>query len=614
VLPRFVEARGENSQLVRGQLQAGGMAHEEVGSACNGPVGVHNCWACDGTTPGGGIGDRMAMAMEDLRVARRIVQALQNLTSPIAAACVIMVAFMASWDTAEAVSSGPDVGARGITTLLATCVGFSLFFGCIATSTAVQDASQDKSVSAADKVEYEPETYSDEKKQEIAEKVAQALRIQTVSQDEHAEVETDTDTFLKLHDLIYELFPLVHSNPNVIRTVVNKYSLCYEWKGEDQEADPVMLCAHLDVVPVTEPEKWEREPFSGDIDENGFVWGRGAVDNKHNVLMQLQAVEDLLASGIEQPPRTVYFAFGHDEEIGGYDGAREIGMLIREKLGPNKKLHFLLDEGVFVLKGLIPGMKEPVSVVGHCEKGNVSMQLTVDHHPPGHSSAPPAESNIGILSRAIDRIERHPFPMDIDGFMDSIQSIGNSLPLIIRVMYSNRWLFRPVIRMVVQKSPFLWSATRTTSAVTVTRAGSKMNILPGLAQAWVNHRIHPNTGSPAAVKAYLEKVINDPRVKVEEFGRWTLDPSPVAPTKGPIFELLRKVSKKVFNAPVMAAIMTGNTDTRWYWDLTDNIYRHTPIVFETIDDAKMFHGNNERVSKAQLASLLQFYTLLLQSK
>src|SRR5262249_15557296 len=142
----------------------------------------------------------------------------------------------------------------------------------------------------------------------------------------------------------------------------------------------------------------------------GFIWGRGTLDDKQTVLGLLEAVDVLLAKGF-QPKRTIYLAFGQDEEIGGLVGAGEVAQLLRWRRG---QVAFVMDEGGVLSRGLVPGLSAPVAMVGTSEKGYLSLLLTAETAG-GHSSVPPKESSIGILAAAVRSIERHPMPAHVHG-------------------------------------------------------------------------------------------------------------------------------------------------------------------------------------------------------
>ena len=160
-------------------------------------------------------------------------------------------------------------------------------------------------------IETEPATLVEVDAQAAAERLAASLRFETVSHQNPEEFRGEE--FRKLHAYLEEAFPRVHTA--LSKEVVSDYSLLYTWKGTEANLKPALLMGHLDVVPI-EPgteEFWSYPPFGGQIGE-GYVWGRGAMDDKVGVLGIFEAVETLLAAGFE-PRRTVLLAFGHDEEV-----------------------------------------------------------------------------------------------------------------------------------------------------------------------------------------------------------------------------------------------------------------------------------------------------------
>jgi len=453
--------------------------------------------------------------------------------------------------------------------------------------------------------------------------VAGAIRIPTVSYDAD-DVDgksTDLSKFLDFHTYLRASFPRVHGEKHITCTVVNEYSLVYEWEGEDASLAPVMLCAHLDVVPAPDEQLWQQPPFSGQLapDPNGdlAVWGRGAIDNKHNVISQLQALELLLGRG-DRPRRTIFFAYGHDEEIGGWNGARHIAEHIKQRLD-GRKLEFILDEGAFIVHGVVPGAPQlPIAYVCNQEKGYVTLKLTVDDIPSGHALNPPRESNVGILSRAVARLEARPFPSHVQGYLNTMRYVASEFPTLTRTLIANSCLFGGLLRAKALANQRTAPLLRTTTAVTILRAGSKVNAVPQMAQAWVNHRIHPGDGTLEEVLKYNRRVIGDSRVKMEvvkhpeDPGAGWLPPSPASSVKCRAFTTIKECVADCFGVPTAPLLMSGNTDTRHYWDIAEDIYRFTPVAMH-VEELKMFHGINERVSLDNLARLLSFYSTLLRS-
>jgi carboxypeptidase PM20D1 len=173
--------------------------------------------------------------------------------------------------------------------------------------------------------------------------------------------------------------------------IVNNYSLLYEWKGTEASLLPGLFVAHFDVVPTEGMGNWEHPPFSGHIDGD-FIWGRGALDNKSQMMGMLESVEDLLRQNIS-PRRTLFFAFGHDEESGGDQGAGQIKSHFSDR---DLKFEFILDEGGAMMKDVFPGTSAIFAFIGTAEKGYLDIGLSV-RTVGGHSSVPPMENAIEIL-------------------------------------------------------------------------------------------------------------------------------------------------------------------------------------------------------------------------
>ena len=192
----------------------------------------------------------------------------------------------------------------------------------------------------------------------IAQRLGEAIQFQTVSYDKtDLKNEIDYAEFLKLHAWLQTTYPLVHKH--LTRTVINKYSLLYKWTGaNDAQAGhtPYMVYGHMDVVPVVNQWQHVQNPFSGEIKPDPItgeeqIWGRGAIDLKNMCIGWMEALENLLEHGF-RPKRTLYLGLGHDEEIGGKEGAAHIAQHLADN---NVRLDFLWDEGLFVINGVVKG-------------------------------------------------------------------------------------------------------------------------------------------------------------------------------------------------------------------------------------------------------------------
>lgn len=433
------------------------------------------------------------------------------------------------------------------------------------------------------------------------ERFAAAIRIPTVS---NAEAEVDLPRLEQLHALLAASFPRVHAE--LAREVVGGASLLYTWAGRDTAAPPVLLLGHLDVVPAGEESRWTHPPFSGAI-ADGFVWGRGTIDDKVNVLATLEAVELLLARDFA-PARTVYLAFGHDEEIGGREGAARIAELLSER---GVRAEMVLDEGMAVIEDGVPGITQPVALVGVAEKGYVSLEL-VARGSGGHSSMPPRGSPVALLARALDRLERYPLPAHLGGPMGGFLAyLGPEMPLLPRAVFANLWLTRPLVVRQLEASAKTNALIRTTTAPTMLEASPKDNVLPTRARAVVNFRIHPQD-SVATTLAAVRAIIDDGRIEVSVHGTPN-EPSAVSPLDDPAFARLQKTLGQIFpEALVAPSLVIGATDSRHYAALTERIYRFTPVRLGE-GDFERFHGLDERLAITNYEECIRFYAQLLRN-
>ncbi|MCP4458628.1 MAG: M20/M25/M40 family metallo-hydrolase, partial [Cytophagales bacterium] len=237
-----------------------------------------------------------------------------------------------------------------------------------------------------------------------------ALRFPTISNMDSADF--DSIPFINQIKYIKETYPLVDSLLTL--EIVGGYTMLYSWVGSDVDKLPALIYSHYDVVPVDSATitDWEAPPFSGEV-KNGSIYGRGAIDDKVGVFGTLEAIETLLRQGF-QPARTLYFGFGHDEEVGGMNGAASIVGFLKNE---NVQLEYSFDEGAPILEGVIPGIDKPVALIGTSEKGYVSYKLTITTEG-GHSSSPAPGNTIGSLARAIVALEDNQFEYSLKEPMD----------------------------------------------------------------------------------------------------------------------------------------------------------------------------------------------------
>jgi carboxypeptidase PM20D1 len=433
---------------------------------------------------------------------------------------------------------------------------------------------------------------------------AAALRIPTVS---HGEPEkNDPAQFDAFAKHLQDSFPRAHAA--LTREAVGK-SLLFTWAGRDPNARPLLLLAHMDVVPV-EPGtegNWTHPPFGGVI-ADGQVWGRGARDDKSSVLALMESVEWLLAHDF-RPGRTVYLAFGHDEEIGGKDGAKQVAALLKSR-GVQADL---LDEGSAVLSGgIIAGVKRPVAAIMTAEKGYYTAKLTVRAEG-GHSSRPPPVTAISRLARAVARVQDNPMPTRlVSPVTDMFDAVAPEMGFGQRFALANRWLFGPILRRTLAASQTTNTSVRTTTATTVFHAGVKDNVLPSEAWALVNFRLLPGD-SIDEVRAHIRRVAADPAVELSDYGGFGDEPSPVSSTDSESFRLIEKTVREIFpDAVVSPGLVTGATDARNYAGVYATRYNFAPQVLAPAD-LPTIHGTDERIGVDNYLTMVRFYVQLLRN-
>jgi carboxypeptidase PM20D1 len=439
------------------------------------------------------------------------------------------------------------------------------------------------------------------------ERLAGAVRIQTVSGPGER---SRPGALRRFRRYLAESFPRVHQT--LVLEEVAGASLLYTWAsvrdgvGEGVGGgEPLLLMAHQDVVPAEAPDRWTHPPFSGAVD-GGFVWGRGTMDDKGSLMAILEAAEGLLRDGF-RPQRPVLLAFGHDEEIGG-TGAAAVADLVRERgFAPM----LVLDEGLAVTEGMMPGLGEtPVALVGVAEKGYLSVELRAAGEG-GHSSAPPRQTAVDVLARALLRLREAPLPAGIDGPVEELlTTVAPRVGFGQRLALANLWLFEPLVVRQLAASPGTDALLRTTTAPTMLSASVKDNVLPTRASAVVNFRLHPRD-SAESVLGHVRAVVDDPRVEVLTYGGFASRASPVAPTDGPAWDLLTAaVARVVPEAVVAPSLVLGGTDSRHYTGLTPHVYRFVPFTVRP-GDLERVHGVDERLALEDYGRMVCFYRELI---
>lgn len=430
------------------------------------------------------------------------------------------------------------------------------------------------------------------------------LQIPTVSHVEAGRV--DEAAFDRFHAALIRLYPALHAATG--REVVAGHALLYRWPGRSA-ADPTVLMAHVDVVPVVADE-WEHPPFAAEIVGEGpdaAVHARGAIDDKGSLVAILEAVEQLAAEGFV-PERDVYLAFGNDEETVG-EGARQLARVLAQR-GIRPAL--VLDEGGAVVDGAIPGVAASTAMIGVAERGVMTVVLTA-REPGGHAATPPAFPATARLARAIDRLHRHPFPVRIAPPVRAMfTTVARYAAGPLGWVYAQAGALGPLLARVLARVGAETNAiVRTTAVVTELSGARGENVLATTARAVVNVRLL--TGDTIGAVAHrMRRIIADPSIDVEV--RHGSNPSPVSPWRGPAWRRIATAVRDTLGRDVVPTpyLQLGASDSRWFTTISDHVYRFTPFHL-TGDERDALHAHNERIRVDVWLRGIRFYRELLRA-
>lgn len=437
-----------------------------------------------------------------------------------------------------------------------------------------------------------------------AQRLSQAIRFRTVSL---VTPEEDRGEFTRLHAWMQQTYPAFHAVAR--REVVGELSLLYTWEGTDPGQPPIVLAAHQDVVPVADDTRaqWQVDPFAGVI-QGDAVWGRGAIDDKGSLVALMEAVEYLARSG-RRPTRTVILAFGHDEEIGGDNGA----VLMAQRIGQGgQRAWFVLDEGMAAIDRH-PLTGGPASLIGISERGFGTMVVRAVGQP-GHSSMPPPETAVSLVSRAVTRIHEMHIDQSLEGgpALGMMRALAPELTLTNRMAVSNEWLFAPLLRARLADNPTALALLGTTMAPTMISGGVRPNVLPATAEAMINFRIHPRDDPADLLRRARQSVADLEGVTVE----WAEPPRPasnISSTTSSSYALIAGLSRRMLpEAPVAPGLMLAGADARHYEGVAQDVYRFQPILLGA-QDLEMPHGLNERLSLANYERMIRFYVAIIEA-
>ena len=423
------------------------------------------------------------------------------------------------------------------------------------------------------------------------EKLSKMLQVETISEPH----QQDRSKFLEFHKVLEKEFPNVHK---VCEKNVLNGSLLFCWKGTG-EKEPIMLMSHHDVVEAG--GEWEHQPFSGDIDETGRVWGRGAVDTKGSLCCIFGAIEELIVEGFT-PPMDVYIASSCTEEVSG-DGGPAIASFLKEK---GVKLDFILDEGGMILEAPIGGVNGIYAMIGVVEKGYGDVKF-IAHGNGGHASAPGKNTPLVRLGKFMAAVEKkNPFKAQFTPTVREMFSrMAPNMIFPLKMIMANLWLFEGLLtKLLPSINAAAGAMIRTTLAFTKAKGSDGLNVLPQTAYVTGNMRyIHhqPTDESIALISKIAKEYDIETEVIYKDY------PCPIVDFNSRQFHLVEAVVDKVF--PGVGAcpyVMTGGTDCKFYSEVCDNAIRLAPLYIDKQQYASI-HGLNENIFSGVLPKAVDFY-------
>ena len=357
--------------------------------------------------------------------------------------------------------------------------------------------------------------------------------------------------------------------------------LIARYPGTDPKKKPLVISGHMDVVEA-KPADWARDPFTPVV-ENGYVFGRGAVDNKFDVSMVVATLAKLRKSGWK-PGREVVLALSGDEET-----TMKTTAVLAERL-KHAELVLNADGG----GGGLTEDGKPISFgVQGAEKTYADFHLTVTD-PGGHSSRPTPTNAIYRLVKALDRLQAYQWPtMHNEITLATAAAMGPNTPGPVGQALS-RFAADPTDKAAIdtiRADPAFSPGLHTTCVATMLNAGHAPNALPQKAEATVNCRIFPGVSSQS-VKATLAEIVADPTVKITRLDDGSID-SPPSPLRPDVMKAVTKAVHARFpGLPIVPSQASGATDSMYFRAAGVPSYGVSGLFMKDSDEFS--HGLNER--------------------
>lgn len=431
---------------------------------------------------------------------------------------------------------------------------------------------------------------------EYGKKLSKMIQVETIS----SRNQIDLTKFFEFHECLKALFPYVHQN---CEKHVFDGNLLFKWKGKKSD-QPILLMSHQDVVEAT--GKWQKEPFSGEIDEQGRVWGRGSVDTKASLFCIFTSIEELIQEGFT-PEQDIYIASSCTEEWSG-DGAPKIVNYLKEN---HVQIYMLIDEGGMIIDNPVSGVEGTYAMVGIVEKGYGDIRFTAKSKG-GHASAPTKNTPLVRLSKFMVDIEKNnPFKAELTPVVQEMfRRMAPNMNFPMRLLFSNIWLFKPfIVKILPTVSSTAGAMLRTTIAFTMAKGSDGANVLPQEATLIANMRfIHHEPNEQSIQK--LRQIANQYDIETEVI--YQDYPCPIVDFKEKAFQFVESTIQEIYpNIGVSPYVMTGGTDAKYYSSVCQHSIRFAPLYIDA-QQYSSIHGVDENIYQATLPMGVDFYKTIIR--
>lgn len=409
----------------------------------------------------------------------------------------------------------------------------------------------------------------------------------------------DEEEFIKFRELLKNNYPNVHESCQLHK--IGRTGLFYYWKGKSSEK-PAVFMSHYDVVPANS-HQWDKDPFSAVI-EDGVLWGRGTLDTKATLCGIMESAEKLIGEGFV-PKNDIYLSFAGDEETNGASASVIVEFLKNRDIEP----FLVLDEGGAIVEGVIPGVKERAALVGTGEKGKIHLRLSLKSQG-GHGSAPPPTSQIARLGKAVNKVEKNPFPFHLSQpVKDMFRTTGPYSSFGLKMVFANLSFFSPILDMITRKTGGELNAlVRTTVAFTKMKGSDTINVMPPFATVEADVRVMEGDSKESVIKGIRDKIDDDEilveildNIPVRRFSNIDTEP----------WEILKTAINSIWPEVIVSPyLMMACSDSRSYTKISENVFRFSAMELSS-DERKLIHGNNERIPTDKLITAVKFFSSMM---